>query len=139
MKHLIPTAMLGAAVLAGCTSAPLTPPGSFAGDWSPVSAQLGGAEFPLASFGGSLLHLTADTYEFAGDHGDFTFSPGTSPAQMDIHGRQGPNAGKTILTIYEIKDDDMTVCYQLGAGPRPTDFTSPKGTQIFLVHYHRVH
>ncbi len=108
-----------------------------AGEWVPKSAELGGQPFPLAAFAGANLNLTAGEYEFAGDKGTYKLMADQKPAQMDIHGVEGPNAGKDIKCIYKLDGDELTVCYQLGQGERPGAFESPEGTQIFLVHYKR--
>jgi len=57
---------------------------------------------------------------------------------MDIRGREGPNAGRTIQAIYELAGEQLTVCYQLGSGERPSEFKSAKGSQVLLVRYLRV-
>lgn len=111
---------------------------SLAGSWAPQSAQLGGADLPIAAFQGSNLILTEDTYEFAGDKGSYTLVGSGKPAQLDVVGREGPNAGRTIQGIYELTGDTLRVCYQLGEGARPAAFESPAGTQLFLVDYRRV-
>lgn len=119
---------------------PDVPPGSLlAGQWSPVSAQMGGQEMPVASFGGASLNLTNRTYEFAGDRGSYTIVYAGTPSRMDIHGEQGPNAGRTIPTLYLLSGDDLTISYQLGPGVRPKDFNSPAGSKILVIHYHRAH
>lgn len=92
----------------------------------------------MANFGGATLSLTADTYEFAGDRGTYSVSPAASPARMDIRGREGPNRVRTIPAIYELAGDQLTICYQLGPGERPRDFTSPKGSQVLIVRYKRM-
>ncbi|HKC39601.1 MAG TPA: hypothetical protein VKC15_08700, partial [Gemmatimonadales bacterium] len=51
---------------AGCMRSGAPP---LAGQWTPVSAELGGQDFPVARFGGATLQLTDSTYEFAGDKG----------------------------------------------------------------------
>ncbi len=33
----------------------------------------------------------------------------------------------------------LTIGYQLGSGERPTEFTSPQGSQILIVNYKRMH
>jgi uncharacterized protein (TIGR03067 family) len=109
-----------------------------AGTWALANAQLGGKEFPIASLNGAMLHLTAKAYEFAGDSGGYVTVPDAKPAQLEIYGVRGPNAGRTIRAIYRLNGDEMDVCYQLGDGPRPLEFVSPSGSQIFLVHYKRV-
>ena len=70
--------------------------------------------------------------------GTYTVVSTTPPAQMDIHGQKGPNAGRTIQTIFELAGDQLTVCYQLGSGERPSEFKSAAGPQVLLIHYQRV-
>ncbi|HTO89751.1 MAG TPA: TIGR03067 domain-containing protein [Candidatus Sulfotelmatobacter sp.] len=124
--------LLIALVVPGCKSY------SLPGHWSPVSAQLGGADFPVSQFEGATLQLTKNSYEFGGDKGTIEIIRGPLPAQMDIHGKEGPNAGKTIPAIYLVEGDFLTVCYQLGTGDRPKDFVSPPGTKVLLIHYKRI-
>src|SRR5258708_300325 len=38
---------------------------TLAANWPPVSAELGGQDFPVANFAGATLRLTDSTYEFA--------------------------------------------------------------------------
>jgi len=130
-RLLIPSLVLLA--LAGCKGGASLP-----GHWAPQSAMFAGSDFPITSFGGATLQLTNDTYEFGGDKGDVVLLPKHTPAQMDIHGKEGPNAGKTIPAIFELSGDHLTVCYQLNGGERPATFESPKGTQVLLVHYKRM-
>jgi uncharacterized protein (TIGR03067 family) len=137
MTRRLLTGLLVALALTACAHIPATR-STLAGQWAPQSAELGGQVFPVASFGGATLQLTADTYEFAGDRGTYATVSTNPPARMDIRGRQGPNAGRTIQAIYRLASDSLTVCYQLGPGARPSDFTSAGGSQVLLVHYKRV-
>ncbi|HTA64642.1 MAG TPA: TIGR03067 domain-containing protein [Xanthomonadaceae bacterium] len=107
------------------------------GQWTPENAELAGKDFPVANFAGASLQMTETTYAFAGDRGTYAVVSLAPPARMDIQGVEGPNAGRLIPAIYQINGDDLTVCYQLGPGVRPKDFTSPEGSQILLVHYRR--
>jgi hypothetical protein len=59
------------------------------------------------------------------------------PKTMDIKGVEGPNKGKTCLAIYELKDDKLTICYDLSGESRPTEFKTQPKTQLFLVTYER--
>ena len=133
MFHRILSALLVTLVVAGCKGA-----SSIAGHWAPESAKLGGNDFPVAGFDGATLQLTKDTYEFGGDKGTVEVLETHKPDQMDIHGKEGPNAGKTIPAIFELQGDHLTICYQLGNGERPAAFDSPKGTQVLLIHYKRL-
>jgi uncharacterized protein (TIGR03067 family) len=119
---------------------PDIPPGAaLSGQWTPVSAQMGGKDFPVANFAGASLHMTERTYEFAGDQGTYEVVSVAPPARMDIHGERGPNAGKLIPAVYQVNGDQLDISYQLGPGVRPHDFTSPAGSQILLIHYRRTH
>jgi uncharacterized protein (TIGR03067 family) len=135
IKRVLP-ALLFALSLAGCTSTPTGP--SLVGHWGPVTAELGGKDFPVANFDGGTLMLTADRYDFAGDNGTYELLPGGPPKQMDIHGQIGPNAGRNIPVIYLLEGDQLTVCYQLASGERPKEFVSPQGSKILLVRYKRL-
>ncbi len=132
MARRILSALLLAAVLAGCPSSK-----NVAGTWAPVRARLAGNEFPIAAFAGGKLQLTANTYEFAGDKGTYAVVSTKAPAQMDIHGVEGPNAGKDIPAIFALEGDSLTICYQLGAGERPGAFESPSGSKVLLITYAR--
>jgi uncharacterized protein (TIGR03067 family) len=56
---------------------------------------------------------------------------------MDIIGTDGPNKGKTFLTIYERDGETLRVCYELSGKSRPREFKTAEGTQLFLVTYTR--
>ncbi len=123
-------------LFAGCASAPPERV-SLQGTWAPQEAQLGGQNLPVAAFAGGKLHLSETEYEFAGDKGSYRQLAGTTPAAMDIQGREGPNAGRTIAAIYALQGQRLTICYQLGKGERPDTFLSPKGSKVLLVSYQR--
>jgi uncharacterized protein (TIGR03067 family) len=140
MKNLVLTLLLEpliALALAACSSS-LAASSTLAGCWAPQSAELGGQIFPVANFTGATLRLTVDTYEFAGDKGTYTLLSATKPARMDIRGQDVPNAGRTIHAIYELSGEQLTVCYQLGSGERPSEFKSEQGPQVLIVRYKRV-
>lgn len=123
--------------IAGCNMRSGAP--RLAGRWTPVDAELGGQDFPVANFAGATLQLTDSTYEFAGDTGTYVVLSTKSPAKMDIRGTTGPNAGRTIPAIFELSDEQLTIGYQLGSGERTIEFASPQGSQILIVYYKRVH
>jgi len=58
------------------------------------------------------------------------------PQAMDITGTVGPNKGKTIPSIIEMKDDKMKICYGL-AGQRPKEFKTTGQSGLYLVVYKR--
>ena len=138
MRHRSVAALFSAIILGGCMSQK-SGGAKLAGSWAPDSATLGGAPLPIPAFNGAKLNLTDSTYEFGGDKGTYVLLSSGTPATMDIVGHEGPNAGRTIPAIYRLSGTTLTIGYQLDkAGERPTDFTSPTGTQVLVMHYSRV-
>jgi uncharacterized protein (TIGR03067 family) len=123
--------------LSGCSWFP-KPKSPIEGVWAVESATLAGTVLPITTFQDAKLSLDGGLYEIQNDRGDFVVLSATSPPAIDIHGRDGPNAGKTILGIYELKDNDLTICYDLSGTSRPKEFTSTPGTKLFLVRYKRL-
>jgi len=110
---------------------------SLVGQWTPVSAAMGGSDYPVSNFGGASLRMNNGAYEFAGDSGTYAILSYEVPARMDIHGVSGPNAGRVIPALYRISGDSLDVAYQMGTGVRPRDFESPPRSKILVIHYRR--
>jgi uncharacterized protein (TIGR03067 family) len=127
-----------ASLIAGFACATPAPPAPLDGSWGIVQATLGGKAMPPQIFQGSALQLAGGVYAFQDDTGDFSVNTDSTPATMDIHGRAGPNAAKTILAIYRVTADSLTICYNLAGETRPKAFASDPGSLLFLVHYARV-
>ena len=116
----------------------------FDGVWKPKGAVLGGVLLPPPVLAGITLRIEKNKYEVTvegedhSDQGTFSIDDKTTPKQMTINSTAGPNKGKTILAIFEIKNDDaMRVCYDLSGKAFPKEFTAPKGTELYLVGYRR--
>lgn len=114
------------------------------GTWKPVSGKLGGSSLPEATLNAVTLKIDGKRYEvtFVGvaatDQGTLEFDFETTPFRMLIKGTEGPNQGKTIPAIFEMKDSDkLRICYDLSGEEFPSKFQSPKGTQWYLVEYRR--
>jgi len=110
------------------------------GTWVPIRAELRGEPMNNDALKSFTLTLDGDKYVVEAesvDKGTYTINPAAKPKTIDITGVEGPNAGKKIPAIYDLHGDTLRVCYGLGGGPRPTEFKSPSGTQIFLVAYKR--
>lgn len=110
------------------------------GTWTVEKAELGGADFPEELRKSVKLIMKGNTYKVTvganEDEGTSKIDLDKKPKTMDITGTKGPNAGKTILAIYELSGDTLKVCYAL-EGERPTEFKSPSGTSTFLATYKR--
>jgi uncharacterized protein (TIGR03067 family) len=111
------------------------------GTWLATAAELGGNKFPHEVRKSIRLEVKDGKYTVTvgkePDRGTVKLSPSAKPKAMDITGTEGPNKGKTILTIYELDGDTLKVCYDLSGKARPTEFKTAIGTQLFLVTYKR--
>ena len=113
------------------------------GTWKAKKVELAGKAMPDAFTKSITLKVTSKGYEVYAngnptpDVGTVVVDEKSKPKGMTIKSSKGPNAGKTIPTIYELKGDTMRVCYDLSGAKRPTEFKSKEGTQLFLVTYQR--
>jgi uncharacterized protein (TIGR03067 family) len=141
MTRFAPAAAFVLAALAVASAQPADDLKAAAGKWAVAKATLGGKDL-TAAFKTLELVLAADggyklTINGQPDEGVVKVDPAKTPKQMDIVGKAGPNAGKTIKTIYKLDGDTLVVCYELGDGDRPTAFESKAGTKQFLAEYKR--
>ncbi len=116
---------------------PAQGPPSVEGTWNVAGATLGGRELPAAVFANTPLLLDHGRYRFQTDSGEYRVMPDASPAAMDVVGHKGPNAGKTIPTIFKMQGDTLVICYDLAGAVRPTEFASAAGSRHFLARYVR--
>lgn len=111
------------------------------GKWVPISAELAGTALPEALIKTWLLDLKDGKYTFKNgaevDQGTWKLDVTKKPKTIEIKGTEGPNKGKTILTIYELTDDTLKVCYDLSGKEYPAEFKTKADTQLFLVTYKR--
>jgi uncharacterized protein (TIGR03067 family) len=110
------------------------------GTWVASEAEMSGKKWPKKAFANLKLTLKEGEYEVVAespDKGTVTYNKAADPKEMDIKGVEGPNKGKTVLAIYELKDDKLTICYDLSGKSRPTEFKTQPKTKLFLVTYER--
>jgi uncharacterized protein (TIGR03067 family) len=111
------------------------------GTWIPTQAELGGIALPDEDLARIKLLIGEDRYKVIVDgridQGTLKVDKSRIPKTMEIVGTKGPNEGKTILAIYEVVGDNLTICYDLSGQAFPEDFESKPGTQLYLVNYQR--
>jgi uncharacterized protein (TIGR03067 family) len=111
--------------------------GGLEGTWVPVAADVAGKPLVVGELRVKYLVFDSGGYSIIDrsnrvvDSGNYLVNDAASPATMDIVGRDGPNAGRTMLAIYQIDGDNLTVCYDLDSRDRPTDML-PKHDQLLL-------
>jgi uncharacterized protein (TIGR03067 family) len=114
---------------------------SVVGTWVPVSAVIGGKEFPEEVTKSIKMTLTETNYtvDVGGkiDKGTYTLDKKAKIKTLEIKGTEGPNKDKTFKAIYEFKGDNLRVCYDLSGAKYPTEFKSEPNTLLFLAEYKR--
>ncbi len=103
------------------------------GQWRPVKAVLNGQTI-TTNLNGQIMENSGAQYKFGLDAGMLHYG---APGELDIIGVDGPNQGKTFKALYAISPDfsEMTLCYNVDGGDRPTVFLSPKGKGLLLITY----
>ncbi len=97
------------------------------GAWVPVRATVGGCALLVDELRVKYLVLDSGGYSIIDrtnqvvDSGDYVIDDAASPQAIDIVGREGPNAGRTMLAIYQLEADRLTVCYDLEGEERPSE------------------
>ena len=112
------------------------------GIWHPVTAVLGGNEFPKEFRDSIVLKLAGDTYSVTvngtPDKGTYVVDHTTEPHRFTITSTVGPNQGKTLLAIFEMtSSESMRVCYDLTGKEFPKEFKSEAGMTHYLVEYRK--
>ena len=51
---------------------------------------------------------------------------------MDIYGREGINTGKHFTTIYQLDNDQLTICFNLKEDSYPAEFETKSKPTLFL-------
>jgi uncharacterized protein (TIGR03067 family) len=132
--------LLGVLTMAVALAKPANDAKLLEGDWAPTKWTLAGSTTPPPDMAKMKLILKDGQYVFVEgpsvDSGSFTLKADKEPKEMDIVGVKGPNAGRTIPSIYRIKKDQLTICYGLD-GHRPSSFDSPKKSMILLIVFSR--
>lgn len=141
MKHIIRLGIMLVVGLAGFAVDPINDGKALQGTWIPTTAELAGKTLPQALLNTISLKLDDGKYEvFVGnepDRGTYTLDTKSKPTGMTITGTDGPNKGKTFPAIYELKDDNLRICYDLSGTKRPAAFESLPDTKLYLVIYRR--
>jgi uncharacterized protein (TIGR03067 family) len=109
------------------------------GAWKIAAVEADGNSVPSESLESLSLTITGNSYLFVNNdekfHGTLTLDSSKQPKQMDIHPTDGPDAGQTMLGIYETGPGALKICYGQVGKPRPDAFKSePDSGRIFVTY-----
>lgn len=113
------------------------------GAWVPIAASVSGKELVVAELRVKYLVLDGHDYSIIDrsnqvvDRGEYLVNDSATPRTLDIVGRDGPNAGRSMLAIFEIKGDQLTVCYDLDGNRRPEDMQVHEDQLLLSITYER--
>jgi uncharacterized protein (TIGR03067 family) len=111
------------------------------GMWQLVRAEFGGEETPELVVQQTTVEFTAASYRvrFAGrvvDRGTFELGGVVGTHTIVLRGVEGPNAGRTIPGVFQLRGDRLRVCYGIN-GIAPTEFGTSAGDERYLATYRR--
>jgi len=118
-------------------------PQKLEGMWSPVAASVSGKELTVSELRVKYLILDGHDYNIVDrsnqvvDRGEYLVNDSARPWTIDIVGRDGPNAGRSMLAIFELTDDRLTVCYNLDGSARPGEMQADGGQMLLSITYER--
>ena len=109
----------------------------------PIAASVAGSRVAVDELRVRYLLLDAGGYSIIDrsnhvvDGGRYLVNEELNPATLDIVGRSGPHAGRTMRAIYELRDDELTVCYDLEGGERPANMQPQEDQLLLRITYSR--
>ena len=119
-----------------CASGKMSSP-DLNGSWKPVHQEIGGTRLPEAVVTSQQLIIADTNYTVIAesvDKGSMKFNGD----KIDIYSKEGVNAGKHFTAIYKLKNDSLTVCYNLAGDGYPAEFTTAGQPLYFLSVFTRM-
>jgi uncharacterized protein (TIGR03067 family) len=113
------------------------------GAWMPVSATVSGKELVVSELRVKYLVLDGRDYNIVDrsnqvvDRGEYLVNHSAMPWTIDIVGHDGPNAGRSMLAIFELEGDRLTVCYDLDGKNRPANMDANEDQLLLSITYER--
>ena len=113
------------------------------GAWAPIAASVADTSLRVEDLRVRYLLLHAGEYRIVDasnhvvDRGHYRLDEQRTPPTMDIVGESGPHAGRIMLAIYELRGDELTVCYDLERPERPANLEQQRDQPKLRITYTR--
>lgn len=112
------------------------------GKWQAVKAQIGGQSLPADSVRKMSVTLDGTNYDAqtpnGPDKGTYRIGSESKLKTIDMTGGpESPFKDKTILGVYELSRDTLTICYSF-TGKRPTEIKSTEANLFVVITYKKV-
>jgi uncharacterized protein (TIGR03067 family) len=113
------------------------------GTWVPVAAEVSGQNLGIGQLRVAQLIIDRDTYQIIDrygqvvDCGQMLLDAHAMPCELDIVGRNGPNADKRLRAIIEFSGDRLRVCYDLQSAQRPRTMQAQADQLLLTITYER--
>jgi uncharacterized protein (TIGR03067 family) len=106
------------------------------GTWNRESGEVDGKPAPAEEIRNGKLTISGDKYTLTiGEQkrsGTLKLDEKKTPKTIDIISAEGPNKGKALLGIYELKGDTFRYCLARPGKDRPTEFSAEAGSGHML-------
>ena len=109
----------------------------------PIAACVGPSELDVTELRVRYLLLEAGTYRIIDrsnqvvDGGRYHLNEACTPPAMDIVGDHGPNAGRSMLAVFQLHGDELTVSYDLEGHARPASLAPSQDRPLLRITYSR--
>ena len=79
-----------------------------------------------------------DGVELEGSNRGYVLDPKATPATIDFSLDRAKPSTAPLLGIFRLDGDILTLCVAMDGQPRPTEFSSPRRSQITLIVFKRM-
>lgn len=113
------------------------------GSWRPVAAYVAHQQLEVGELRVARFDLRSGRYEIRDrderllDSGGYSVDAAVLPLAMDLCGKDGPYAGRTLAAIFELDVDSLVICYDLDGHARPESMVPEEEQLLLRIHYVR--